>query len=360
MGDGSGEEVPSVSKIVLFGATGYTGRLAASAMSRRGAPLVLAGRDQQALESLADELDGPGQVEFAVARVGDDGLERLLDEGDVLVSTVGPFTTIGETAVRAAIARRATHVDSAGEGGFHRRVFDEWGPAAATTGVGLLSGIGADWVPGNVVGAAALREAGPGRAVRLVVDYLITGTSFGFSAGSMRTGQVLMADPPLPLAFRDGAVVEVTAGTRELTGPDGVVRANRATGTEHWTLPRLEPSVTQIDVYIAYPTPEPLTGAGPSEASRSRNQQLVSARAYDAAGDEIAGARIVAGNGYDYTGHVLAWAAETALTSGVRGTGALGPIDAFGLDALERFHDDLGVESTSWRSALPTESETPP
>ena len=51
----------------------------------------------------------------------------LLERGDVLVSTVGPFAKWGEPAVRAAIAARGTYIDSTGEPAFIRRVFDEFG-----------------------------------------------------------------------------------------------------------------------------------------------------------------------------------------------------------------------------------------
>ena len=81
-------------RIVLYGATGYTGRLTAQAMVANGARPVLAGRDRGRLAALAARLSpasGAG-LETAVAGLESPGpLRRLLGAGDVLVSTAGPF-----------------------------------------------------------------------------------------------------------------------------------------------------------------------------------------------------------------------------------------------------------------------------
>src|SRR5919197_5342883 len=105
-------------RIVLFGATGYTGRLTAEAMVERGARPVLAARNRDRVAALAGELGG---LEHAVADVADPASIRdLLERGDVLVSTVGPFTRWGEPAVQAAIAVGAAYLDSTGETPFIR------------------------------------------------------------------------------------------------------------------------------------------------------------------------------------------------------------------------------------------------
>jgi short subunit dehydrogenase-like uncharacterized protein len=49
-------------RIVLFGATGYTGRLTAQALVDRGARPVLAGRDSGRLEAMAAELGGGAET----------------------------------------------------------------------------------------------------------------------------------------------------------------------------------------------------------------------------------------------------------------------------------------------------------
>ena len=83
-------------RIVLFGATGYTGRLAADAFVERGARPVLAARDPRKLSKMAADLGG---LETQVADVSrPETVRALVGEGDVLVTTVGPFTQFRHAA----------------------------------------------------------------------------------------------------------------------------------------------------------------------------------------------------------------------------------------------------------------------
>src|SRR3954449_6040763 len=115
-------------RIVLFGATGYTGDLTARAMVGRGLRPVLAARSAERLEALAGELGG---LDTMVADVADPASVRsLVERGDVLVTTVGPFARWGRPAVDAAIAAGAHYIDSTGETHFIREIFERFGPGA--------------------------------------------------------------------------------------------------------------------------------------------------------------------------------------------------------------------------------------
>jgi hypothetical protein len=70
---------------------------------------------------------------------------------------------------------------------------------------------------------------------------------------------------------------------------------------------------------------------------------VVLAEAYDAAGTRLADIRLEGTNGYDLTAGFLAWGAQTAAAGGLQGTGALGPVDGFGLDALEKGCAEAGI-----------------
>ena len=129
-----------MSRIVLFGATGYTGELAARALVDRGEKPVLAARSRDKLERLAGELDGG--LEIAEADVSRPASVRaLVERGDVLVSTVGPFARWGGPAVQAAVASGAHYIDSTGEPEFIREVFERHGPGAEAAGCALVSAI---------------------------------------------------------------------------------------------------------------------------------------------------------------------------------------------------------------------------
>ena len=90
----------------------------------------------------------------------------LVEEGDVLVATVGPFVKWGGAAAEAAIAQGAHYIDSTGEPPFIREVFERYGPRAESAGIGMITAFGYDWVPGNLAGALALHAAGGGRHAR--------------------------------------------------------------------------------------------------------------------------------------------------------------------------------------------------
>src|SRR3954451_679728 len=157
-------------RIVLFGATGYTGDLTARAMVQRGLRPVLAARGRERVEALAAELGG---LETMVADVSAPATVRaLVERGDVLVSTVGPFQRFGGPAIEAAIDAGAHYLDSTGEAPFIREVFEAYGPRAQAAGIGALTAFGYDWVPGNLAGALALQEAGD-QATAVDIGYFV-------------------------------------------------------------------------------------------------------------------------------------------------------------------------------------------
>ena len=179
-------------RIVLYGATGYTGTLTAGAMVASGARPVLAGRDQGRLDVLAARLAQAGdgtRLETAVAGAAGPGpLRDLIGAGDVIVSTAGPFLKIGRSAVEAAVDAGAVYLDSSGEPPFIRQVFEEFGPRAERTGAVLLTAFGYDYVPGNLAGALALEAAGPA-ATQVRVGYFVSGNiRRAASAGTRASG----------------------------------------------------------------------------------------------------------------------------------------------------------------------------
>jgi short subunit dehydrogenase-like uncharacterized protein len=73
---------------------------------------------------------------------------------------------------------------------------------------------------------------------------------------------------------------------------------------------------------------------GPGEEARSRSGSQIVGIAYDAAGRPLSEVHLKGVDGYTFTGAMLAWAAERAAGGGLKGTGALGPVEGFGLEAL--------------------------
>ena len=348
------------SRIVLFGATGYTGELTARALVRRGATPVLAGRNGTALDRLATDLGG--ETDTAVADATDPAaVRRLLQPGDVLVSTVGPFLRFGEAAVAAAADVGAHYLDSTGEGPFIRRVFEEHGPVAERNGATLLTGFGYDFVPGNLAGALALEDA-PG-ATGVDVCYLVR--DFGTSGGTRASVAGVMLEDGY--AYRDGRLRTVRPGgqVRRFDVSGRTVSGVSVSGTEQLGLPSSYATLRDVGVYLAVPsrlapafalsglalTPvrrvAPLRAVaghlasrlvkgstgGPSDEQRARTGVEVVGEARR--GDEVVARSHLRGTDpYDFTAEILAWGAVAAAAGGLQQAGARGPVEAFGLDAL--------------------------
>jgi short subunit dehydrogenase-like uncharacterized protein len=355
------------SRIVVFGATGYTGRLVAERLAAQGARPVLAGRDERRLGELAERLGGLDTVKADAMRRN--SVFAAVEPGDVLISTVGPFAKWGDAAVRAAIAASgATYMDSTGEPVFIRRIFEEMGGPAERAGVTLMPAMGFDFVPGALAGALALREAGPS-AVRVDVGYFSLGMAAdGASAGTRES--LVGATLNDSHAFREGAVRTVRPAERVRTFPvKGKERsAISVGGAEHYTLPPLHPTLHEVNVYLGWfgPLAKPLQAGtlagtvalklpGVRSVLQAAGERLVSlagapeagttpgtlswvpAIAYDAAGEPLAEVHLTGSDAYDFTASFIAWAAQRAAGGNrPHAVGAVGPVEAFGLDALEQ------------------------
>lgn len=357
-------------RIVLFGATGYTGELAARALVARGAAPLLAARSRERVEALAAQLGG---LDAAVADVQQPGtLRALLEPGDVLVTTVGPFVRWGQAALCAALDAGAHYVDSTGEPPFIRRVFERHGAQSEAAGVGLLTAFGYDYVPGNLAGALALREAGA-RAVSVDVGYFVSGGAQP-SGGTRASAAGMLAEPAY--AFTGGALVtqRTAHSVRSFDGRPAV----SVGATEQFALPRVYPGLRDARIWLGWfgPASRPLQAisaatalatrlpgvrgaiesaagrlvkgstGGPSAEARARARSHIVAVASDAGGAPLARVKLEGDNPYDFTGAMLAWGAIRAAEGGLLGSGALGPVDGFGLDALEEGVADAGIART--------------
>ena len=351
------------SRIVLFGATGYTGRLTAAALVRRGLRPILAGRSAAALEQLSDEL---GALPTEVADVRDPASVRaLVDTGDVLLSTVGPFHRWGAPAIEAAITVGAHYLDSTGEPAFIRRVFDEWSGPAKSAGIALLTAFGFDYVPGNLAGALALEKAGPA-AVSVNIGYFTEGGT-SVSTGTAVSAAQAAVEPGF--TFRRGSVRTESPGIalirHELDESDTRSTIS-VSGTEHFELPALFPQLTDVRVGVGMAGPatpalwalsrfaDPIlripgardlarrainatvrsTGVGPSEEYNALARTVVTAHTYDDEGNELSRIILEGPSVYVFTAEILAWGAQRSAAGAVTATGAVGPVTAFGIDDL--------------------------
>lgn len=148
--------------IVLFGATGFVGRLTAEHLARHtaeGVSIALAGRSRAKVEALRDALPG-GAAKWPVV-IADSSdpasLKQLAESTRVVISTVGPYAKYGLPLVEACATAGTDYVDLTGEVLFVRESIDRFHDLADRTGARIVHSCGFDSVPSDL-GAFVLSE----------------------------------------------------------------------------------------------------------------------------------------------------------------------------------------------------------
>lgn len=352
-----------MSHIVLLGASGYTGRLLAEVLDRRGTGFVAAGRDHGRVQEQVGQL---GAVQDVVqADASDPGsLRALLADADVLVTTVGPFTTLGRPVLEAAVATGTHYVDSTAELPFVRWAFDEIGPAARHAGVTAVPAAAHDFLPGDLLSALACGALDAPREVHVTYLVKARGPLPGYTTAGTRDSIAEVFGEPA-VALVDGVHTEERlAEQRRLAWfpkPVGPHHAAGYPGTEPLTVPRHQPGVATVRTYLAIPTVAAelaqataalassserirdlmrhvlrASDRDPSPTQRNRARWACVAEAADGQG-RVARAWMNGRDIYAFTAHALAIVTE-ALASGPEVSGVVGPAEVLdpapALDAL--------------------------
>ena len=228
-------EVPTQSgPIAVYGATGYTGRLVAAELQRRGAEFVLAGRNEAKLEIVAEDV---GSAPIRAVPLDDaDGLRELFEPCSVVIACAGPFQQHGEPVLAAALDAGTHYLDTTGEQTFMRKVFEAYGAKAADAGVVAVTAMGFDYVPGDMI--AALVSDGMGPLDEIALAYWTRG--FGPTRGTALSALGMLRGGDFE--WRDGelqpASQSVGRGSWDFPEPVGRQRMVRYPAGEHVTVPR--------------------------------------------------------------------------------------------------------------------------
>ena len=123
--------------VVVYGASGYTGRLVCEFLRDLRIPFIAAGRDKARIEAALEKVPGIETADHEVAVVSQDvdSLTRLFEGTQVVCNTVGPFELYGETVVKACLAAGAHYLDTTGEQHFVLPIAKEYGEAFEKAGL---------------------------------------------------------------------------------------------------------------------------------------------------------------------------------------------------------------------------------
>ncbi|WP_354701723.1 hypothetical protein DSM112329_02051 [Paraconexibacter sp. AEG42_29] len=184
--------------VVVYGATGYTGKLVTAEFARRGVPMVLAGRSAEKLTAAA-ALAGPLVRNTIVASLSDhDALCRVAGAGTVLANCAGPFAHTGGPVLRACAAAGTHYLDTTGEQGWIHRAFEDHDDELRRADVAAVPGMGLDFAPGDLL--AHLVGVAVEPCTRIVIAYHLEG--FGMTRGTQRS--LLEAMGGRDIGFVDG------------------------------------------------------------------------------------------------------------------------------------------------------------
>ena len=218
--------------IVLFGASGFVGRLVAEQLAgyaAAGTRIAVAGRTPARVEQVRDKLGVDWPVRTADS-ADEESVRKLAESAGVMVSTVGPYARHGLPLVRACAAAGTDYADLTGEVLFVRQSMAAAHDRAADTGARIVHSCGFDSVPSDLaVLLLADRAAADGAGELTDVDLLVRQVRGGFSGGtvdSMRNQlRETREDPELrrlaadPYALSPDRAAEPDLGRQPDVGP---------------------------------------------------------------------------------------------------------------------------------------------
>ena len=138
--------------IVVYGATGYTGRLVAEYLAYhykgKGPKWAMAGRSKAKLEEVRDLIGAPADTPLIEANSDDPAsMAALADSCRVILTTVGPYQLYGEPLLKACVAAGTDYADLCGEPAWMRQMIDAYHADAQASGARIAFSSGFDSIP---------------------------------------------------------------------------------------------------------------------------------------------------------------------------------------------------------------------
>lgn len=203
--------------IVLWGATGFTGKLVAEYLVRNyihaegnahGLRLALAGRNKVKVDAVAKEIGAPELPVLTGDSFDEDSLDAMASRAEVVITTVGPYAKYGDALVAACVRNQTDYCDLTGEPNFVRDVIDAHEETASRDGTRIVHCCGYDSIPSDL-GTLMVQEAMKQRhgsyasEVKLAAGEMSGGPSGGTLATMMNMVDDMKANPKLRRVLGD-------------------------------------------------------------------------------------------------------------------------------------------------------------
>lgn len=148
--------------VVIYGASGYTGRLVAEYCREYNLPFIAAGRDAARVQEVMSKVPGIETADYEVVAVEHsvEALTKLFKGSKVVLNMVGPFMKFGPEAVEAALAAGCHYTDTNGEQNWMMHAEETWGEKFAAKGLLLSPGIAQMYTTGEIAANICLETPG--------------------------------------------------------------------------------------------------------------------------------------------------------------------------------------------------------
>ena len=136
--------------VIVYGATGFTGRLVAEYISQEHSDIkwAMAGRSAEKLAKVRDLIAAPADIPLIVADSSEEGsIESMAQRAACVITTVGPYQLYGESLVAACAATGTDYVDLCGEPAWMHDIVRNYNAAAAESGARIVLSCGFDSIP---------------------------------------------------------------------------------------------------------------------------------------------------------------------------------------------------------------------
>lgn len=227
--------------IIVYGASGFTGRLVAEYLVARKVPRwAMAGRSVAKLAEVRDLIGAPADTPLIEAdSSAPQSLTDMCKRTRVVITTVGPYQLYGPALVKACAETGTDYVDLCGEPAWMREMIDTHSDAAKASGARIVFSCGFDSIPFDLgvwfLQQEAIRRHGkPAPRVKGRVRKMQGGASGGTIASLTETMKAAARNPSIISLLKSSFAL--TPGFEGPSQPSGLVpEYDRATGT--WTAP---------------------------------------------------------------------------------------------------------------------------
>jgi len=149
-------------QVVVYGASGYTGKLVSWKLAQRGIPFIAAGRSQKRLQEEMAKVPELKGHDYSCVEVAHDrqSLAKLFAGNKVVINVTGPFMQLGRPVVEAALDARCHYFDTTGEADWMTLLKTEFGGRFAAHELALVPANSYMWAEGNLAAEIALETPG--------------------------------------------------------------------------------------------------------------------------------------------------------------------------------------------------------